>query len=115
MSGFTFETEMKVARYVALAQAAVLTGLVPAGVLTDTCNECGDHMETGTADDHVIVVDRDENQLVLIGCEGYWHLDPVAVGLPRGNWSGNALGDEMTGVESDDDLCMCGRTDRHTH
>jgi hypothetical protein len=46
------------------------------------CPECGEHvmvMDDSDRADHVLA--RDE---VVVGCEGYWIIDPALVGIERG-------------------------------
>jgi plasmid stabilization system protein ParE len=87
MSGFTFEGQMQAARYAAAAQAAILTGLISPEYLTTRCPECGDEMSVGAPDDHVIGIDREEIQFVIIACEGYWVIPPSLVGIDSPHWS----------------------------
>lgn len=61
------------------------------------CPECDTYahrlMEAGDTA-HVIIKQRIYNnanrykdiEYVVVGCEGYWVVDPVTLGLPRGNW-----------------------------
>lgn len=103
MSGFTFESEMKAARYASAIQYAILTHDTPLPGLTDTCPECGETVD-GWNTDHILGVDREENVYVIIGCEGYWVIDPKYAMMDNTNWSdGSALGDEVTGVH--DGVC----------
>jgi hypothetical protein len=65
--------------------AAVITALMrrdPAvqPYLSPICPECGKVPE---ADDGIHVV---LGTAVVIGCEGYWVINPNAVGIPRPNW-----------------------------
>lgn len=56
------------------------------GHTTDRCPECNKlitYFETG---DHVVIETDDSTVAVVIACEGYWCIDPVLVGLPRGQW-----------------------------
>lgn len=61
------------------------------------CPECDTYahrMEDDQKDRHVIIVQRIFNnnnkykdlEYVVVGCEGYWVVDPKSLGLPRGNW-----------------------------
>lgn len=42
------------------------------------------------AEAHVVIRQKIESSklyYVVVGCEGYWTVDPKTLGLPRGNWS----------------------------
>lgn len=66
-----------------------------------TCPECdvpyhADEYFDADRDGHVIFVPgfgdpieatRGRDFTLLIGCQGYWLIDPSLVGLPKGNWS----------------------------
>jgi hypothetical protein len=55
--------------------------------LTATCTECG--ARPSAHDDAHVVIDG----FVVIGCEGYWLVDPNALGIARPNWT-DARGEE---------------------
>jgi hypothetical protein len=107
MSGFTFEGQMYLARYAARAQAALLNGFIPMGYRTSRCTECGDEMTIGSPEDHVIMVDANGTQLVLIACEGYLMVPPAVVGMgdTYPNWSDWTAGDDLG-----DEVARCGST-----
>jgi hypothetical protein len=61
------------------------------------CPECDrlvSDMEDHQQDQHIIITQRIWNNnrkykdidYVVVGCEGYWVVDPKTLGLPRGNW-----------------------------
>lgn len=55
--------------------------------LRQTCTECDTHVDAMTEAErgaHEIV--ELEERWILVGCEGYWLVDPAAVGMVRGNW-----------------------------
>jgi hypothetical protein len=55
--------------------------------LRQVCTECGEHVEAMTESEraaHVIV--EPFERWIVVGCEGYWLVDPAAVGLDRGHW-----------------------------
>lgn len=57
-------------------------------VLAEGCTECGeaiDNMAPGERQFHVIAK-KDGVEFVVIGCEGYWMLNPSAVGIHAPNW-----------------------------
>lgn len=70
--------------------------------LTTTCPECGVDLELDDTDaEHMLIKTTSDTVAVVVGCEGYWVIDPalVGVGYLAPNWSdGTALGDEATGV-----------------
>ncbi len=53
--------------------------------VTSTCTEC-----EGTPnlfdEQHLSVLLGDGRTVVVVGCEGYFLVDPASVGLDRGNW-----------------------------
>ncbi|MEU0218721.1 hypothetical protein ABZ281_28090 [Streptomyces sp. NPDC006265] len=49
--------------------------------LTSVCTECDRHVNPSDPDGHVMV-----GYNVVIGCEGYWLIDPTVVGIWRPNW-----------------------------
>jgi hypothetical protein len=56
--------------------------------LTDRCHECGRTVEADDKTLHVIgtiAADRPA-PYVIVGCEGYWHVDPAKVGIDRPQW-----------------------------
>ena len=60
--------------------------------LTEVCPDCGEWIATVDGD-HVTVLapfdgaSKSASKLaVVIGCEGYWTINPELVGLPHGNW-----------------------------
>lgn len=69
--------------------------------LSDTCPECGLRCNTylrAHDDCHVVMKVSGDVYAILIGCEGYWCIDPELIGLPRGNWQPNALGNYGVGL-----------------
>jgi hypothetical protein len=54
------------------------------------CPECRQDAEDIRHDaDHIVIGQKIEAETlyyVIIGCEGYWTVDPKKVGLKRGNW-----------------------------
>lgn len=97
MPGFTFETQMRAMQYAAGAQAALHMDLIPSQYLTTTCPECGDEV-TNDITAHVVIIDREETQFVIVGCEGYWVINPEIIGMDREGWSDWTAGDEMDRV-----------------
>ena len=80
--------------------------------LTDTCPECGDKLDSWLAasdEAHLVMQTTSDTYAVLVGCEGYWVINPGLIGLPRGmwqDWTDNPLGDEATGIGSDEPVCI---------
>lgn len=68
----------KVAKYLAHAIVGLHAGTASAPT---RCPECGRYPD----DDHVLITVNNRT-CVVIGCEGYWTIDPATIGLPRGNW-----------------------------
>ncbi|MFL4491699.1 hypothetical protein ACJ6WD_10635 [Streptomyces sp. VTCC 41912] len=50
--------------------------------LTSVCTECDEHVVPSDLDGHVLI-----GSSVVIGCEGYWLVDPNVVGISNPNWS----------------------------
>ncbi len=81
--------DTKSAVYV-LAVAAAVGGLRPE-VLTDQCPECGTILGRLEHDYHLVVPMPDADPkgrevAVIIGCEGYWVVNPALVGIDAPNW-----------------------------
>src|SRR3546814_13253239 len=61
-------------------------------VITSTkCPECDQSVygERFNPADHWILLDTKRDDLVVvIGCEGYWIVNPASVGIQNENWSG---------------------------
>src|SRR3954470_19434866 len=62
------------------------------------CPECDfwvHDMTEEQKDQHILITQRIYNnrrkykdiEYAVVGCEGYWIVDPQSLGLPRGNWS----------------------------
>jgi hypothetical protein len=88
---------MAIGRYAAGAQTALTAGLIPAQYITSACPECGDQMEVGDQDAHVIIVDGEDQMMVAIACEGYLVIPPVLLNLGHlfPNWSDWTAGDDL--------------------
>jgi len=100
------------ATYVKYAIMAIDLGKVEIP-LTNRCPECGETIDTylsaASDDPHLVYQNTSDTFVILIGCEGYWVVNPELIGLPRGewqDWTDNPLGDEATGVGSDDAVCV---------
>jgi hypothetical protein len=50
------------------------------------CPECEHVMNLDTECGHVVYRLPDTAMVCIIGCEGYWCINPASVGLPIGNW-----------------------------
>lgn len=93
---------MELATYLDRAVKAIEAGRseIP---LTNTCPECGEKVDTyldavDQANPHMVMQVTSDNFAILVGCEGYWMVNPATLGLDgRGwsDWTENALGDEM--------------------
>lgn len=64
----------------AVVAAMARRDTVIAGYLSPVCPECG-QLGDGQDGRHVVL-----GSAVVVGCEGYWVIDPNAVGIPRPNW-----------------------------
>lgn len=70
--------------------------------LTDRCQECGDRITTylGAAGDdpHLVMQTTSDTYAVLVGCEGYWQVNPELLGMLGTmwqDWTENPLGDKL--------------------
>lgn len=79
--------------YLHRVATAIETGRSGYLVLTDTCPECNEKIDMfDTA--HIVIAQHPhafdgpnaQAVWVVIGCEGYWVVDPGSVGLDRGQW-----------------------------
>lgn len=58
-------------------------------VVTTSCTECGLDMKSpmfNPAEHWVLPSAVQGTDVVVIGCEGYWQVEPASVGLENGNW-----------------------------
>lgn len=61
------------------------------------CKDCDEAVRALSSDDgHIVYVENWgtsdvpsdlDNPIVIVGCEGYWHIDPNLVGIPSEDWS----------------------------
>jgi hypothetical protein len=59
----------------------------PAGALaTNICPECNDVVTDPRGDEHHVAIEVDGHVFVIVGCEGYWVVDPNLVGIPSDTW-----------------------------
>jgi hypothetical protein len=79
--------------YVTNVTAAIMSGKIPHTAQSAICPECDQEMNMwGIPLDGHLVFDAgdrtdDPKLFVLIGCEGYWVIDPALAGMPRGGWT----------------------------
>lgn len=67
---------------------------VPALMVCPECDTKAADMGLDHADQHILIDQKIYNnnnkykviRYVVVGCEGYWVVDPAKLGLPRGNW-----------------------------
>ena len=77
----------QVRRYYAAAENERLAELHAS--MSQRCTECGVHalvMSAEQRDAHVLIEDAFGELWVIVGCEGYWLVDPALVGMDRGAW-----------------------------
>lgn len=82
------ELTVKRAEYLLRVAKAAQGGSLPLDRTSDGCQECGYQINEWTPDqraEHIYAKLGDE-EFMVIGCEGYWFVDPTLVGLPRENW-----------------------------
>jgi hypothetical protein len=56
------------------------------GPFTNTCPECGDHVDDITDTEHVVVTLTGDVTAIVVGCEGYFVIDPNLVGIDSDTW-----------------------------
>jgi hypothetical protein len=77
----------KAARYLVAVCTALDTGtLHPDARRTMTCPECDDHVNLLHDSDHILW-DGPGGPVLIIGCEGYWVINPNLVGIDSPNWT----------------------------
>lgn len=58
--------------------------------LTNRCPECGEKIDTylsaAGGDPHLVMQVTSDTFAVLVGCEGYWVVDPAQIGMPNPMW-----------------------------
>lgn len=75
------------AAYLVNVGIAVNNGTVPSHYLTDVCPECGDtQFMIDHGQDHIITVTPSGALAVVIGCEGFWVINPNEVGMGNDMW-----------------------------
>jgi hypothetical protein len=84
----------RTALYLHRATTALITGTVAIESTTDVCPECSESVAAARlisdAEHHIAYLDPQHRRVVLlIGCEGYWLIDPNTLGLPSPNWQPN--------------------------
>ena len=76
--------------YITAVDEAVQSGRYE-GPLTTRCPECGtrfhDLDEAYEDSEHIIMTTTSDTMAVLVGCEGYFVVDPNGVGIPSPNWT----------------------------
>jgi hypothetical protein len=78
-------TDPDTARYVAAVRAALKSGQRPP-VLRGDCPECGHLVADDRDRDHVVIDVPGVGPVVVVGCEGYFVIDPNAVGIDAPDW-----------------------------
>lgn len=76
--------------YVAAVVAKLDTDTLPWSALrTNTCTECDTELRADGVDyaDHVVWRDETGDPVVIVGCEGYWLIDPALVGIVSEHWT----------------------------
>lgn len=70
----------------AMTEALAIGTAIPAAAITNTCPECG--IENPEDDLHATAEAGTGSgyRAVVIGCEGYWVIDPKLVGIDAPNW-----------------------------
>ncbi len=92
--------DVPLAQYLLAATTALATGApVP---LPWRCEECKKFPDRSDGE-HLTFLMPNGTVVVLVGCEGYHHIDPAALGLERGNWQTvEQCEADAAGVQDDD-------------
>lgn len=91
---------LELATYLDRATKAINEGKIEIP-LTNRCQECGTLIDTylsASGDDpHLVMQTTSDTYAVLVGCEGYWQVNPTLLGM-SGNmwqdWTDNPLGNK---------------------
>ena len=79
--------DLRDARYALAVVEMIVTERLPHEARTNECPECAEvqgHLEN---DDHLVwSSSKGDEVVVIIGCEGYWVVDPSLVGINSPNW-----------------------------
>lgn len=70
----------------AVADPATDTSTIGLRRVCVECDETVSRMTRSERERHA-VIPLVEEDWVLVGCEGYWHVDPAVVGMERGDWN----------------------------
>jgi hypothetical protein len=99
--------DAQTADYVARVAVAFQAGELSPNAM---CAECGitfvHRLPAAEGGDHILIESIGSDGtgtgelLMVIGCEGYWHINPQAVGLPRGHWMSM---DDQVAIAYDED------------
>lgn len=100
--------DYRLAMYLMGVEGALEDGRIPAKYLINTCPECGSTFTTwtdATSDLHIVInIANDwepKKYAVIVGCEGYWVINPEVVGVDASNW------EDWTDLGGDP-VCVCG-------
>jgi len=81
----------RVQAYAEAVDAALQAGRIT-GPLTTRCSECGwdfaDLDEAHEDTEHIIITTASDTTAVIVGCEGYFLVNPNLVGIDSPNWAG---------------------------
>lgn len=82
--------DYRTAHYILAVAGALEDGeRIDPEAMTDRCPECGEVQTLLDCRDHVVMrrsnVEGQYEVFVVIGCEGYWVLDPKPLGVPGDN------------------------------
>ena len=78
------QIEPRTARYVNACIEAINDGGLPIETLSVRCPECG--RDGSRSDDFYWEHFTDDRGHVLVGCEGYWTVNPLSVGVESPGW-----------------------------
>lgn len=87
--------DLKAARHVLACVEALVAEKLPLEHRVSECPECCEEIDIFNTE-HLIWGERDD-VVIIIGCEGYWAIDPALVGIDSPNWqpAGQYLSDEL--------------------
>lgn len=100
------QTNLREARYVLAVVEALVRETLPQEARTNECPECTGILRPLDNSDHLIWASQAGDEVVvIIGCEGYWVVDPALVGIDSPNWQPANAGFEAEVREAFPDNC----------
>lgn len=79
---------VELAEYLLAVTKAWEQHALPESQKLDWCSECGDPIADMFAalGQHGVIFGQAGRDFIVLGCEGYWQVDPSAVGIEKPSW-----------------------------